>query len=108
MISCYAWYLRNFLKKVWLRAVGLVVPVVVAAVLARLLSPYLPQALALQIGSEAVSHLLGTLASSMLAVTTFSLSVAVSAFAAAAGSATQGSGCCCSRTAQPGTCWPRS
>ena len=56
-----------------------------AAVLARFLSPRLPPALALRTGSEAVSQLLGILTSSMLAGTTFSLSFAVSAFASAAG-----------------------
>ncbi|RDC68006.1 DUF2254 domain-containing protein [Rhodovulum sp. 12E13] len=88
MISRYAWYLREFLKKVWVRVVGFAILALLAAVLARVLSPYLPPALALQTGSEAVSQLLGILTSSMLAVTTFSLSIAVSAFAAAAGSAT--------------------
>lgn len=88
MISRYALFLREFLKKVWVRVVSFAILAVLAAVLARLLSPYLPPELALQTGSEAVSQLLGILTSSMLAVTTFSLSIAVSAFAAAAGSAT--------------------
>lgn len=88
MISRYAWYLREFLKKVWVRVVGFAIFALLAALLARSLSPYLPPALALQTGSEAVSQLLGILTSSMLAVTTFSLSIAVAAFAAAAGSAT--------------------
>ncbi len=88
MISRYAWYLRETLKKVWVRVVGFAILAFLAAGLARVLSPYLPQALALQTGSEAVQQLLGILTSSMLAVTTFSLSIAVAAFAAAAGSAT--------------------
>lgn len=88
MISRCAWYLRETLKKVWVRTVGFAVLALMAAVLARVLSPCLPQALVLRTGSEAVSDLLGILTSSMLAVTTFSLSIAVSAFAAAAGSAT--------------------
>jgi uncharacterized membrane protein len=88
MISRYAWYLRETLKKVWIRVVSFALLAMLVAVLARVLSPYLPPALALQTGSEAVSGLLGILTSSMLAVTTFSLSIAVSAFATAAGSAT--------------------
>ncbi len=88
MISRYAWYLREALKKVWLRVIGYAILAFLAAVLARVLSPYLPEALAFQTGSEAVSQLLGILTSSMLAVTTFSLSIAVSAFTAAAGTAT--------------------
>lgn len=88
MISRYRWYLRKVLKKVWVRVVSFAVLSLLSAGLARALSPYLPEGLALQTGSEAVAQLLGILTSSMLAVTTFSLSIAVSAFAAAAGSAT--------------------
>jgi len=88
MISRYAFYLREILRKVWVRAVAFAVLAVLAAGLSRFLAPYLPQVLVLQTGSEAVSELLRILTSSMLAVTTFSLSIAVSAFAAAAASAT--------------------
>ncbi|MBC7152776.1 MAG: DUF2254 domain-containing protein [Rhizobium sp.] len=88
MISRYAWYLREVLRKVWVRVASFAALAIVSAVLARVLSPYLPTAISLHTGSEAVSQLLGVLTSSMLAVTTFSLSIAVSAFAAAAGSAT--------------------
>lgn len=88
MISRYAQYLRDLLKQVWVRVVGFAVLAVLATGLARILAPYLPEDLALQTGSEAVESLLGVLTSSMLAVTTFSLSIAVSAFAAAASSAT--------------------
>jgi uncharacterized membrane protein len=88
VISRYTWYLRKTFKKVWVRVVSFAILALLAALLARVLSPYLPQALALRTGSEAAAQLLGILTSSMLAVTTFSLSIAVSAFAAAAGSAT--------------------
>lgn len=88
MISRYAWYIREAFKKVWVRVVGFAALAFLSAGLAQVLSPYLPEAIALQTGSEAVAQLLGILTSSMLAVTTFSLSIAVSAFAAAAGSAT--------------------
>lgn len=88
MISRYAFYLREFLEKVWVRVVGFAVLAMLAAALARVLSPYLPPDIALQTGSEAVSQLLSILTSSMLAVTTFSLSIAVAAFAAAAATAT--------------------
>jgi len=88
MISRNAWYLREMLKKVWVRVVGFALLALVAAGLARVLSPYLPEVLALQTGSKAVAQLLGILTSSMLAVTTFSLSIAVSAFTAATSTAT--------------------
>ncbi|MCF3974706.1 DUF2254 domain-containing protein [Paracoccus salsus] len=88
MISRFAWYLGETLKLLWVRVVAFAILAVVSALLARVMAPYLPEDLALQTGSEAVSQLLGILTSSMLAVTTFSLSIAVSAFAAAAQSAT--------------------
>jgi len=88
MISRYVWYLREALKKIWVRVVSFAVLALLATGLARVLEPYLPQDLALKTGSEAVGTLLGVLTSSMLAVTTFSLSIAVSAFAFAAASAT--------------------
>lgn len=88
MISRYTWYLREALKQVWVRVVGMAIFALLAAILARFLSPFLPQSIVLQTGSDAVSELLRILTSSMLAVTTFSLSIAVQAFAAASGSAT--------------------
>lgn len=88
MISRYAWYLREILKQVWVRVVSFAALAFLAAGLARILAPYLPEGISLRTGSEAVGSLLGILTSSMLAVTTFSLSIAVSAFAAAASSAT--------------------
>lgn len=88
MISGYAWYLRELLKKVWLRVASFAFLALLAAAMARVLAPYMSPEFAVQTGSEAIESLLGILTSSMLAVTTFSLSIAVSAFAAAAGSAT--------------------
>jgi uncharacterized membrane protein len=81
-------WLRRTLRKVWFRVVGFALMAIVSAVLARVLSPFVPAELAPRLGAEAVGQILGTLASSMLAVTTFSLSIAVSAFAAAASTAT--------------------
>lgn len=88
MVSRYTWYLQEVLKKVWVRVVGFAVLALVSVVLARVLSPYLGEDLAIRAGADAVEQLLGVLTSSMLAVTTFSLSIAVSAFAAAASTAT--------------------
>lgn len=88
MISQYAWHLREVLKKVWVRVASFALLAVLSVGLARLLSPYLADDMALKAGSDAVEELLGVLTSSMLAVTTFSLSIAVSAFAAAASTAT--------------------
>lgn len=61
---------------------------VITVVVAGLLSELLPAEWSTRIGAEAVDQVLTIMSSSMLAVTTFSLSVAVSAFTAAAQSAT--------------------
>lgn len=88
MISQFAWYLRETLKKVWVRVASFAVLALISVGLARVLAPFLSSDLALKTGSDAAGELLGVLTSSMLAVTTFSLSIAVSAFAAAASTAT--------------------
>lgn len=88
MISRHLWFLRRTLRKVWVRVVGLAALALATIVAARLLGPWIPPDLAPRIGGGAVEEILGILASSMLAVTTFSLSIAVTAFNAAAGSAT--------------------
>jgi uncharacterized membrane protein len=88
MISQYAWYLRDVLKKVWVRVASFAVLALLSVVLARVLSPFLTIDFALKTGSDAAEELLNVLTTSMLAVTTFSLSIAVSAFAAAASTAT--------------------
>ncbi|MDX1821827.1 MAG: DUF2254 domain-containing protein [Paracoccaceae bacterium] len=88
MISKYAWYLREVLKKVWVRVAGFALLAIFSIAMARLLSPFLDGNETLKAGADAVEQLLEVLTSSMLAVTTFSLSIAVSAFAAAASTAT--------------------
>lgn len=88
MISKYAWYLREVLKKVWVRVAGFALLAMLSIGLARLLSPLLEGNETLKAGADAVEQLLEVLTTSMLAVTTFSLSIAVSAFAAAASTAT--------------------
>ncbi|MGY6551693.1 MAG: DUF2254 domain-containing protein [Erythrobacter sp.] len=81
-------HLFNTLRKAWVRIVGFAVLALITAVTAQRLGPLLPAGLSQQLGVEAVEDILKILTSSMLAVTTFSLSVAVSAFAAASSSAT--------------------
>ncbi len=88
MVTRHIWDLRLALREMWVRVLGFAVLAVAAIALAQTLSPYLTADWAVRIGAEAVSQILGVLASSMLAVTTFSLSIAVSAFAAAAANAT--------------------
>lgn len=88
MISRYAWYLRLLVRQVWVRVASFALLALLTVGLARILSPYLPEDLGFKVGADAVDQLLNVLTASMLAVTTFSLSIAVSAFADASASAT--------------------
>ncbi len=74
----------QFLRRVWVRVTAIAVLSLMAAGAAPLFAGYLPLGLAERIGAEAVRPILNVLATSMLAVTTFSLSVMVTAHRAAA------------------------
>mgnify|MGYP000595620545 CR=1 FL=1 len=84
----YLWLLRNIVRRIWVRVAGFALLAILSLLTARLFSDFLSVDLTRRSGAEVVEDLLTILASSMLAVTTFSLSIAVSAFAAAASSAT--------------------
>lgn len=88
MTSKILWLVRTYGRKVWVRVVAYAVLAVATVGVAGLLSDLLPEAWAARIGADAVDQVLTIMSSSMLAVTTFSLSVAVSALTAAAQSAT--------------------
>ncbi len=88
MIGKTAWLLRRLFSQIWVRAVSFAVLGVVAALAGIVLGPLIPDALGARSGARSVDQILTILASSMLAVVTFSLSVAVQAFAAAANTAT--------------------
>jgi uncharacterized membrane protein len=88
VLSKINWLLRRTLRQAWVRVVSFAILAIATVVATRLLGPLIPREWADRIGADAVDQLLGILASSMLAVTTFSLSVAVSAFAAASSNAT--------------------
>lgn len=83
-----AFLLRSFGRKLWVRAVAYALLGIAIVPLARLLAPVLPQQLVEDTGAIAVEGILTILASSMLAVTTFSLSVMVSAYSAATAAVT--------------------
>jgi uncharacterized membrane protein len=61
---------------------------VATALLAIVISPYIPAGLSASIGADAVDNILAIIASSMLTVTTFSLSTMVSAYSAATSNVT--------------------
>lgn len=88
MLGQYLWKLRQVLKEIWVRVLGYGAIAVLAALVSPTLAPYVPENLRFDPGDGAVEEVLQIIASSMLAVTTFSLSIAVQAYAAAATSAT--------------------
>lgn len=87
-VSKTAWVLRELTRQMWVRAVLVAVLGLVAALAGVGLAPYIPESLARRFGAESVDQILDILASSMLAVTTFSLAIAVQAYAAAANTGT--------------------
>ena len=87
-MSRLAWLLRNVFRQLWFTAGLYSLAGIATALSALFLDPYLPVDLGAKIGVEAVDRILGILASSMLAVTTFSIATMVSAYAAAATGAT--------------------
>ncbi len=82
------WYILRTLRRLWVRVVSFAVLAVVTAIVAQLVGRFVPTAWSLSVGADAVGDVLNILASSMLAVTTFSLAIATSAFSAAARTAT--------------------
>lgn len=82
------WIWEQLTGKLWLRASLFCVAGVIAAILGYLLKPYIPSDISYQIGADAVDDILNIIASSMLAVTTFSLSIMVAAYTAASNNTT--------------------
>lgn len=84
----WVWLFGKIARRLWFRASLYCLAGISAALAAILLGPYIPASLTTKLGADAVGSILTIIASSMLAVTTFSLSTLVSATASAAGSAT--------------------
>lgn len=82
------WRLFHLSRRVWVRVTLIAVLAVVAAALAPVLEWTIPAALADRLGEDSTRPILNVLATGMLAVTTFSLSVMVSAYQAASGQVT--------------------
>jgi uncharacterized membrane protein len=83
-----AWLINKFRKLIWVRAALFSVAAIIVAILAALIGPYIPYDPSLTLAAGSVDHILYILASSMLAVTTFSLSIMVSAYASATSTVT--------------------
>ena len=88
MVAIWKWNLSQWARRIWVPIALYAALGVVTALATLALKPLVPADLAGRIGAEAVSVILQILASSMLAVTTFSLSIMTSAFGAAASGAT--------------------
>jgi uncharacterized membrane protein len=88
MMSKWRWLLQRLLRRIWVRVVAFGLLGVATALAAIWLKPLLPDDLSAKLGADAVGSLLNIIASSMLAVTTFSLSIMVQAFASAASGGT--------------------
>lgn len=83
MTSRWRWVTRLLFRRIWFRAALFSLFSVGLALLAAFVAPYVPYDISTKIGSDAVDNILGILASSMLAVTTFSLTAMVSAVSGA-------------------------
>lgn len=79
MISTRLWQLVQLSRRLWVRASLIACLALLANLAALLLEPIIPNTLAERFGVEAAMPVLNVLATSMLAVTTFSLSVMVAA-----------------------------
>lgn len=88
MIKRWKWFLIRISRRPWFRASLYSVLGVATALLALVVAPYIPDDVPAKIGSDAVDNILGVLASSMLAVTTFSLSIMVAAYGSATNNVT--------------------
>lgn len=88
MLTKFGWKLLQLSRALWMRTLAFAILAVATALIAIALKGFIPASLSGLIGSEAVDKILSILASSMLAVTTFSLSVMVTAHSSAANSLT--------------------
>jgi uncharacterized membrane protein len=88
MFSKWQWLLTQLTRTLWVRATLFALLAVATALIAIPVERFLSDPFPYSIGAESVGQILNILASSMLAVTTFSLSVMVSAYTAASSSAT--------------------
>jgi uncharacterized membrane protein len=84
----WQWVLRQLTRRMWIRASLFCVFGVGLALIGALVGPAFSYDFATKLGSKSVDEILNVLASSMLAVTTFSLTAMVSAYSGAATSVT--------------------
>lgn len=84
----WRWLMAQLTRRLWVRATSIGALGILAAILAAVVERYIPWNIPGSIGADAVDSLLAIIASSMLAVTTFSLSTMVSAYGSATSNVT--------------------
>lgn len=84
----FGWVLRKATRQIWFRAAVYSLVSILLALAAAILSPLMSNGFGGDIGQDSVGNLLNIIASSMLAVTTFSLTAMVSAYGSATNLAT--------------------
>lgn len=84
----WRWLMAQMTRRLWVRATLIGALGVLAAILAAVAERYIPWDMPGSIGADAVDSILAIIASSMLAVTTFSLSIMVSAYGSATNNVT--------------------
>lgn len=88
MTPKWRWLISLLTRRLWFRATVISLLAILAALASLVVSPLIPSGLADVVGANSVDRILTILASSMLAVTTFSLSTMVSAYSAATSNVT--------------------
>ncbi len=87
-MSKLRWLITGLARRLWVRASLFAVAGILTAIAAIALAPMIPASWSVRIGADSVGNVLQILASSMLAVTTFSLATMVSAYATASSATT--------------------
>lgn len=88
MQSKWAWRASHFFQQLWVRVTLYAIAACVTAFAAFMLRSYVPAWIDRELGADALESVLTILASSMLAVSTFSLGIMAAAIASAASNAT--------------------
>ncbi|MDN5567478.1 MAG: DUF2254 domain-containing protein [Paracoccus sp. (in: a-proteobacteria)] len=87
-VGRFQWRLKELAQRLWVRVTAFAVLGVGTALTGFLLKDTIPDGLAGQVGADAIEPILDIIASSMLTVTTFSLSILTAAYATASSGAT--------------------
>ena len=87
-MSRLSWFLTELTHRLWLRASLYGIVAVLTALVSIYAGRFLPEGISLKLGADAVDGILHILASSMLAVTIFSVNTMVSAYGAATNNVT--------------------